>query len=341
MEFTDQDYELLSAYLDGDLSTGERAALEARLVAEPGLQRELAALRQTVQLVNSLPQLKAPRDFVLTPAMVSNKVIPFPEQQRSRMLKLVLPVLSAAASLLVILIGLGALLSSQSPQSSGVNATAPQVAGFASPTAMLTVDATQDDSLLNQALLATEDAAEEVDDELIEPEADDQSTLLMFEPSEPPADGEFNTSSGGAVMASPSARTETQALLTASPPLPATGLPAGTRSADEGSATALYYESAPSSVETEIVPPGNPEAFAAPTLTDGAASGVLTDVETQTKLLTETPVTEEMSSMAAAEEQDILPGGEARRDLATGVELSAVNVSIWIAVVVTLVRLLS
>ncbi|MBC8170886.1 MAG: hypothetical protein H7X77_04425, partial [Anaerolineae bacterium] len=182
MEFTDQDYDLLSAYLDNDLSAGDRAALESRLVAEPLLQRELAALRQTVQVVNSLPPLKAPRDFVLTPAMASDKIIAFPGQQRSRLLKFGLPILSAAASVLVILIGLGALLSSQSLQSPTSGSTAPQadVAALSSATTQLTLDATLtlDGLPLDQTLLTTEDIEQAAESE-IQTETDDEASIMM------------------------------------------------------------------------------------------------------------------------------------------------------------------
>jgi len=62
--------ELLSAYMDGELDQRERVLLEARLAAEPELQARLEALRQTVSLVRALPQVQAPRNFILTPAMV-------------------------------------------------------------------------------------------------------------------------------------------------------------------------------------------------------------------------------------------------------------------------------
>lgn len=62
---TDFDYELLSAYIDGALTTSERAALEKRLQTEPELSRELDELRATVTLLNNLPVLKAPRDLTL------------------------------------------------------------------------------------------------------------------------------------------------------------------------------------------------------------------------------------------------------------------------------------
>jgi hypothetical protein len=70
-EFTDTDVELLSAYLDGMLTDSERAALEQRLAIDPALRRELAALRQTIDLIQALPALKAPRSFTLSPEMLT------------------------------------------------------------------------------------------------------------------------------------------------------------------------------------------------------------------------------------------------------------------------------
>jgi anti-sigma factor RsiW len=71
MMVTDQDYELLSGYIDNALTAAERQALEARLAAEPALRAELEALRGTVALLRGMPVFKAPRDFTLTPAMVA------------------------------------------------------------------------------------------------------------------------------------------------------------------------------------------------------------------------------------------------------------------------------
>jgi len=58
--------ELLSAYLDGQLSAGERTRLEAQLADGPALQAEFEALRHTVALVRSLPPLPVPRNFILS-----------------------------------------------------------------------------------------------------------------------------------------------------------------------------------------------------------------------------------------------------------------------------------
>lgn len=67
---TEQDYELLSAYLDGELSAAEQASLEARLQVEPVLGQELESLRQTILMIRQLAVLRAPRNFTLDVSMI-------------------------------------------------------------------------------------------------------------------------------------------------------------------------------------------------------------------------------------------------------------------------------
>lgn len=63
------DAESLSAYLDGNLTPGERERLEARLQGEPALRAELDSLFRTRDLLRSAPRYRAPRNFTLTPEM--------------------------------------------------------------------------------------------------------------------------------------------------------------------------------------------------------------------------------------------------------------------------------
>lgn len=58
----DLDDELLSAYLDGELSAEDHAAVEARLAADPAAQHLLHELRSVSQSVQALPQEKLGRD---------------------------------------------------------------------------------------------------------------------------------------------------------------------------------------------------------------------------------------------------------------------------------------
>lgn len=70
---SERDLELLSAYLDNELSETDRAALEQRLATESDLRRTLDELRATVRLLHALPPLKAPRDFTLDPAVYGRR----------------------------------------------------------------------------------------------------------------------------------------------------------------------------------------------------------------------------------------------------------------------------
>ena len=62
-----RDLEALSAYLDGQMATSERAQLESQLKRSPELKNMLEQLQQTRQLIRSLPKVRAPRNFTLSP----------------------------------------------------------------------------------------------------------------------------------------------------------------------------------------------------------------------------------------------------------------------------------
>lgn len=68
-ELPEYDRELLSAYIDNELTPTERAALEQRLRVEPSLRRELAELRTVRDLLREQPWVTPPRTFTLTPEM--------------------------------------------------------------------------------------------------------------------------------------------------------------------------------------------------------------------------------------------------------------------------------
>src|SRR5262245_40668582 len=64
-QLNDADLELLSAYIDSQLASDERAILEQRLRDEPDLRAVLDELRATVGLLHELEPLKPPRSFTL------------------------------------------------------------------------------------------------------------------------------------------------------------------------------------------------------------------------------------------------------------------------------------
>jgi len=65
--------ELLSAYLDDELSEDERERLEVRLSDDPVLRAELRAMHRTVSLVRELPRVETPRNFLVTESMVERR----------------------------------------------------------------------------------------------------------------------------------------------------------------------------------------------------------------------------------------------------------------------------
>ncbi|UCE00305.1 MAG: zf-HC2 domain-containing protein [Chloroflexota bacterium] len=73
MSISDRELEALSAYLDGELSRKERNRLEANLESNEQLRSVLNQLQQTRGVIRSLPRLRAPRNYILTPEMVGEK----------------------------------------------------------------------------------------------------------------------------------------------------------------------------------------------------------------------------------------------------------------------------
>jgi anti-sigma factor RsiW len=102
---SEQDFEKLSAYLDGELPQAEKRQLEARLQADPLLQQELDSLTALVAALRDTPTVQRPREYTLTPAMVK----PHPPRIISLLNSAWLTPLTAAAAVLLIIVG-GALL---------------------------------------------------------------------------------------------------------------------------------------------------------------------------------------------------------------------------------------
>ncbi len=70
-----RDWDDLSAYLDGQLNTKEQTRVETRLRQDADFRSALEELRRTRAVVHSLPKLRAPCNFLLTPEMVGQKAI--------------------------------------------------------------------------------------------------------------------------------------------------------------------------------------------------------------------------------------------------------------------------
>ncbi|MFU8772798.1 MAG: anti-sigma factor family protein [Anaerolineales bacterium] len=65
-----RDWRMLSAYLDGQLSSGEYARFETKLDKNPELKAALDEMREIQTLLRQIPAKRAPRNFTLTPQMV-------------------------------------------------------------------------------------------------------------------------------------------------------------------------------------------------------------------------------------------------------------------------------
>jgi hypothetical protein len=75
---THLELELLSAYLDNEVSQAERARVEAHIATCDACHRELESLRYIVSLLQRLPVAPAPRTFYVTEAMLE------PEPRRAQ-----------------------------------------------------------------------------------------------------------------------------------------------------------------------------------------------------------------------------------------------------------------
>lgn len=124
---SDRDYDLISGYLDDALTESERAEVESRLRSDAEFTTELTAMRRTVDLVKALPQLTAPRDFRLTREQAKTAEMSWPSKRGAQMSwpskrapiafrQAVLPVMSAAASVIMVVVGFLAVFSGQATQ---------------------------------------------------------------------------------------------------------------------------------------------------------------------------------------------------------------------------------
>jgi anti-sigma factor RsiW len=105
-ELSDEDAELLSAYIDNMLDATEVAALEARLANDAFLRSELAAMQQMLGWLKTMPQMKAPRNFTIREAdvkPVAPKLVVMPRRNNWQLL-------SAAAAIVVVVIGFAAFI---------------------------------------------------------------------------------------------------------------------------------------------------------------------------------------------------------------------------------------
>ena len=142
-QFTSRDYELISAYLDNQLGSQENAHLEARLIADPELRKELHEISKTRALVRNLPKVKAPRNyFVIDKASAKVKV-------RSRVFRPswqnapAMGIISALATILLVVVIFGdRLLTATSPVAMAPESLVPSEAVSIEQEALRNVEST-------------------------------------------------------------------------------------------------------------------------------------------------------------------------------------------------------
>jgi len=101
-----KEWEALSAYLDGKLSTNDRIRLEELLTERPEMCIALKDLRRTRDFLRSQPSLRAPRNFTLSPQLAGIRI----KERGSSFAFPVLSAVSALASILLVLVFVGDML---------------------------------------------------------------------------------------------------------------------------------------------------------------------------------------------------------------------------------------
>ncbi len=98
--------ELLSAYIDGEVTPEEREAVEEAVARDPDVAFRLQTLQHTVSLLSNLPRASLPRAFTLSEADVApGRRVPFWRRWRGPTLSLYLRGATAlAATLLIVLL---------------------------------------------------------------------------------------------------------------------------------------------------------------------------------------------------------------------------------------------
>jgi hypothetical protein len=121
-QITSREYELLSAYLDNQLGSKERAHLESRLKADTELRKELHEIEKTRLLLRSLPKLRAPRNYYLSAEVAKKPAGVHP----SLRLAPAYGIVSAIATILLVLVIFGdRLITSTAPVALAPAAVAP------------------------------------------------------------------------------------------------------------------------------------------------------------------------------------------------------------------------
>jgi len=75
-KLSSKEWELISAYIDGELNAQEKARMEERIKTHPEYQQAIDGLRRTKAILQKTPVRKVPRNFTLTLADVQTAHLP-------------------------------------------------------------------------------------------------------------------------------------------------------------------------------------------------------------------------------------------------------------------------
>jgi hypothetical protein len=70
---TFKDYRMISAYIDGRCSVREKIAVERLLESDADFKKAVSEFNRSKKMLKVIPQVKAPRNFTLSPAMAPQK----------------------------------------------------------------------------------------------------------------------------------------------------------------------------------------------------------------------------------------------------------------------------
>lgn len=92
----------VSAYVDGELDPAKQAAFEAALAQDHALRQKVEKMREVVALVKAAPLREPPRNYLLTPSMVTENSVTEKSPQRARHRSMPLLFMRLATSLAAI-----------------------------------------------------------------------------------------------------------------------------------------------------------------------------------------------------------------------------------------------
>lgn len=158
-KISSRDLELLSAYLDGQLSSKDTAHLETRLWEDEALRNALDELDRTRTMLRSLPRKRAPRNFTLSAEYV--------QQRSSSRLYPIFGFASALAAVLLLAVLLGDLF------------------GLVFPTAEVAQPVTTQATIviLSPEMTASEDSVAKIPTAALEAVVSTETTVSDSEPS--------------------------------------------------------------------------------------------------------------------------------------------------------------